>query len=102
MRRLAWLVGSLALAAVTLPTGIYGDNPAAQEYLIESVQSSTSLTLSTAATESANRVKGVVTSFLDVDPLVTSEFLLREAERQYRLSARVQAVVGELQGCTGL
>lgn len=82
---------------VTLPTGIYGDNPASQEYLIDSVQSPTSLTLSTAAADVALRVKGVVTNLLDVDPLVTAEFLLREAERQYRMAARMTAVNGEME-----
>lgn len=80
-----------------LPTGNLGDAPAAAEYLITSVESATSLTLSSAASATVDRRAQVVSSLLDVDPQVHQEFLLRETERQYRASARVVPIAGEQQ-----
>jgi hypothetical protein len=79
----------------TLPTGIEGESPAYAEYVIDSVQSETSLTLQDTAAGSLARVKYSISSLLDVEPFATREYLFRECERQYRRLARMAVMPGE-------
>lgn len=83
--------------AKTLPTGSYGDNPAQAELIIQSVQSPTSLTAATSAIATISNSKYVITSLLDLEPESMVEYAFREAERQYRLLARMKNTAEEIQ-----
>lgn len=71
------------------PTNLYGLNPYVHESLIDSVASAESLTLATAIGTALTRSRAVVTSLLDVAEGPMWEYLLREAERQFRITARM-------------
>lgn len=79
------------------PTGLEGDNPAFAEYVIDSVSSETALTLQSASAVTVSQVKYQISSLLDCEPYAMKEYLYRECERQYRIAARVPAIVGEAQ-----
>lgn len=83
--------------AKTLPTGTYGDNPAEAEFVISAVGGANTLTATSTAIETLTNVKYVITSLLDVEPESMLEYLLREAERQYRLIARMKNTAEEIQ-----
>jgi hypothetical protein len=82
--------------ATTYPTGTEGENPAFAEYIVDSVQSPTSLTLQENATDTQTSVKSSISSLLDIDWYTHRDYLFKEAYRQYRNMARVAAVSGEM------
>lgn len=80
----------LSSDAKTAPTGNDGDNRAQFEGVIDSVASSTSLTLTAAAGQTLSGVKYVVSDPVDIDQAVHSRLLYRLIERQCRIVARVK------------
>jgi hypothetical protein len=73
------------------PTGIFGDNPAQMELLIQSVTNANTLVASAVADQTLATRKYVITSLLDCEPGAMYDYISREAEKQYRLIARVKA-----------
>jgi hypothetical protein len=71
------------------PTNLFGLNPFVVESLIESVSTAEALTLTTSTSEVLTRSRAIVTSLLDVGEGPMWEYLLREAERQFRITARM-------------
>jgi len=78
------------------PTGQYGDNAAYEELLVTGVNSPTELVVLNAPSDTLTNVKYVLTSYLDLDPQVLSEFLFRECERQYRILCRIPHTAEEM------
>lgn len=71
-----------------VPTGFYGNNPYAFESLITSFGSAESISVQDSLTQTT-KVKAAVSSPVDVPAGPMWEFLLREAEKQFRAVARV-------------
>lgn len=94
----AAMIGSVIRVAydgTTSPTGLDGASPYAEERVIESVTSRTSLGVSEAFAGTLSAVKYVISDPADIDPDATGPLLLREIERQCRLGSRLKAVDGE-------
>lgn len=74
---------------ITDPTGEYGNNLYAHESLISAFTSVTAITLTTAITNALTRSKYIVSSLIDIRPGPMQEYLLREAEKQFRARTRM-------------
>lgn len=85
------MIGSVmrVSANASEPTSSDGLNAFATEYVIRSVSSATSLTLKSAATETASGKGFVISSLLDIPPFMHNA-LLRGAEHQWALLAATE------------
>jgi hypothetical protein len=92
------LVGGVirfAADATTNPTGRDGANPYQMERVVWEVQSTTSLVLDTAASETLSGVKYSISDPVDIEAGSMLTFLQRECERQMRILRRMKATPDE-------
>lgn len=73
-----------------LPGGRDGNNPAVHEALITAYTSETSITIDTAPADDLSGVPYVISDPIDFEDDSMWVFLLREAEKQYRMVARME------------
>lgn len=76
-------------------TGWDGANPPAEERVIDAVASATSLTVTTAFSNTVSGARYVVSDPADIEPDIHLRYLYREIERQARLAARMKSVSAE-------
>jgi len=77
--------------ASTRPAGSYSENAAVEELVVESVESTTQLTLATAASAAASGVKYTISDPFDL-PVPAREALLRHAELELGIAAGMKSI----------
>lgn len=80
----------LAANGLKLPTGPAGVNPAVQEYRITAVASTTSLTIASVATDTANAVAYIISDPIDIEDGAMGTFFNRLAIKHIASDARMK------------
>ncbi len=88
--RLVGTVFRVSRTSSDYPTGLVGPNPAAFERLVTAVNSTTSLTLDSAASETLGPVKYLLSDPIDVEPGAMLTALLRSIEYQMAHARRMR------------